>query len=121
VAVTGTTSASPAASATGTDHQTSRGAASSEQTQASDAASRPSKADTAPDISEAPKQKAVPAPFSLSYHFDEQTQRMILEARDPASGFVVFQMPPKYIIKQFTTSAGGTAAATRGAKLDNAI
>lgn len=125
MAVTGTGSASPAASATGTEQQNSRNAASAGQSPSSAAAARESTAAALPGASKVAKKAAaaqpVSPPFSLTYHFDEQTQRMILEARDPDSGFVVYQMPPKYIIKQFDASASGTVPSTRGGKLDNAV
>jgi hypothetical protein len=55
--------------------------------------------------------------FSLQY--DPETRRMFLEAREPVSGFVIFQMPPKYVIKQFSASIGRIEPA-RGAKVDSA-
>jgi hypothetical protein len=64
--------------------------------------------------SSAPKQ--APAVFGLTMHFDSDTQRMILEARDPSSGYVIFQMPAKYIVKQF--SSGSAFGSTRGASVN---
>ena len=55
--------------------------------------------------------------FTLT--FDTDTQRLILEARDPVTGFVIYQMPPKYVLKQLAAAA--SAASTRGAKVDSAI
>jgi hypothetical protein len=52
--------------------------------------------------------------FTLT--FDPDTQRMILEARDAATGFVIDQMPPRYVVKQFSTQA----AASRGTSVDDA-
>jgi hypothetical protein len=55
--------------------------------------------------------------FSLDY--DASTGRMILESREPVSGFIIYQMPPKYVIKQFTASVGDIAPA-RGAQVNSA-
>jgi hypothetical protein len=79
------------------------------------------------EASHAPAQAPdVPAPsaspesgigFSTSY--DPSTGRIILEAREPGSGFVIYRMPPKYVIKQFTASVAPVDAA-RGATVDSA-
>lgn len=55
--------------------------------------------------------------FTLA--FDPDTQRLILEARDPNSGIVIYQIPPKSAIKQLSTSA--SAAPQRGATVDSAV
>ncbi len=55
--------------------------------------------------------------FSLSY--DPSTGRMFLEAREPVSGFIIYQMPPKYVIKQFNATVNAIEPA-RGAKVDGA-
>jgi hypothetical protein len=55
--------------------------------------------------------------FSLSY--DPTTGRMFLEAREPASGFIIYQTPPKYVIKQFNATANAVELA-RGAQVDGA-
>ena len=60
--------------------------------------------------------KPAPAVFGLTMHFDSDMQRMILEARDPASGYVIFQMPAKYVLKQF--SANFHATTSRGASVN---
>ena len=36
---------------------------------------------------------------------DADTQRLILEARDPSSGIVIYQIPPKSAIRQLSSSA----------------
>ncbi|MGO8915003.1 MAG: hypothetical protein ACLQJR_03755 [Stellaceae bacterium] len=66
---------------------------------------------------------AAPSPpvaigFSLSY--DQATQRLVLEAREPGSGFVISQLPPGYVVKQFSASIGGIAP-VRGATVDSAV
>lgn len=55
--------------------------------------------------------------FTLA--FDPDTQRLILEARDPNSGIVIYQIPPKSAIKQLSSSAN--AASPRGATVDSAV
>lgn len=62
-----------------------------------------------------------PAPFALTQHYDQDTRRLILEARDPVSGFVIYQMPPKYVIKQFSASVSTSVAPARGARVDSAV
>lgn len=90
------------------------------------ALSRTSPPDAPPVQPAAPKAPEAPAPapptppaigFSLVY--DPGTGRMILEALEPDSGFVIYQMPPKYVIKQFVPSVAPIEAA-RGAKVDSA-
>lgn len=49
--------------------------------------------------------KPAPATFGLTLLFDNDTQRLILEARDPISGYVIYQVPAKYVIKQLSASA----------------
>lgn len=64
---------------------------------------------------------AAPSPpaigFSLSY--DAATQRLVLEALEPGSGFVISQVPPGYVVKQFSATVSGIAPA-RGATVDSA-
>lgn len=71
------------------------------------------------DAAKAPPPR--PAPFALTQHYDQDTRRLILEARDPVSGFVIYQMPPKYVIKQFSASVSTRVAPARGARVDSAI
>jgi hypothetical protein len=70
---------------------------------------------------EAPVQQVSAASgVGFTLNFDPDTQRMILEARDPSTGFVINSMPPKYVIKQFSSQGGGSSAAPRGTRLDDA-
>jgi hypothetical protein len=89
--------------------------------QARSRTSPPDAAPTHPVAAATPEVPAPPAPsaigFSLDY--DPGSGRMILEAREPVSGFVIYQMPPKYVIKQFTASVAPVEPA-RGAKVDSA-
>ena len=64
-----------------------------------------------------PKPPSTPPGFSL--HFDSDTQRMILEARDLITGYVIYQMPAKYVIKQLSTSA--QPAAPRGTAINRKL
>jgi hypothetical protein len=45
---------------------------------------------------------------------------MFLEARDPATGFVIDRMPAKYVATQFSAQSGVNAAASRGTRIDDA-
>jgi hypothetical protein len=63
--------------------------------------------------------KPTPPPFGLTEHFDDDMQRMILEARDPVSGYVIFQMPAKYVIKQH--SAIVHPVAPRGTSINRTL
>lgn len=71
----------------------------------------------APDVPAPPASSASAIGFSTSY--DPSTGRIILEAREPGSGFVIYRMPPKYVIKQFTASVGGIEPG-RGQRVDGA-
>ena len=62
-----------------------------------------------------------PPPFGFTLHYDDDLHRLILESRDPVTGFVIYQMPPKYIVKQFTATVSPGIAENRGASLDKAI
>ena len=63
--------------------------------------------------------KSAAPPFGFALHFDSDTQRMILEARDPVTGYVIYQMPAKYVIKQLSTSA--QPAAPRGTAINRKL
>ena len=65
---------------------------------------------------------AAPLPLSIGFalSYDAATQRLVLEAREPGSGFLISQVPPGYVVKQFTASIGGIAP-LRGAALDSAV
>jgi hypothetical protein len=54
-------------------------------------------------------------PLGFQVQFDPQTQQMIIEARDPASGFVVFQSPPQ---TAFSAINGSAPPRTRGQSID---
>jgi len=71
----------------------------------------------APDVPAASASPASGIGFSTSY--DPSTGRIILEAREPRSGFIIYQMPPKYVIKQFAASIGAIEPA-RGGRIDGA-
>jgi hypothetical protein len=73
-----------------------------------------------PDTAKAPASPAPPA-IGFTLHFDADMQRLILEVREPTDGFVIFQMPAKYVIKQFSASGGSTAPSPRGARVDSAV
>jgi hypothetical protein len=69
----------------------------------------------------APKfEAAAPAAFGLVLHYDQDMQRLILEARDSASGFVIFQIPQKYVTEQFATLPAN-GARVRGTSVDRAV
>jgi hypothetical protein len=72
---------------------------------------------TAPDASKPALPTATTIGFSLG--FDPSTGRMFLEAQEPDSGFVIYRMPPKYVVKQFNASIGDIAP-PRGTRIDSA-
>lgn len=119
MAVTGPSSTLPTASAVGTESLSPRSAPAS-----TDA---PSKAVTAtpatPEVADTPKAQPElgPSTFTFSVHYDLGTHRLILEARDPVTGFVIYQQPRKYILKQFSASVNAVIPPTRGGRLDNAV
>jgi hypothetical protein len=47
-------------------------------------------------------------------------QRLILEARDSASGFVIFQIPQKYVTEQLATLPT-SGPRVRGTSVDRAV
>ena len=102
---TQTSSISPVVRSPGTERQTVPSAA-------------PLSASSAAAPSVPPAAAAGAVGFTLT--FDPETQRMILEARDLATGFVIDQMPPKYVVKQFSAPAGVRATSPRGSRIDNA-
>jgi hypothetical protein len=55
-------------------------------------------------------------PYTL--HFDTEMQRFILEARDPVSGIVIFQMPPKSAFREMEATVGEAAGMRRGGSFD---
>jgi hypothetical protein len=81
-------------------------------------------ADQAQPVSTAAPEVPTPPPptptaIGFSLDFDPSTGRMFLEAREPVSGFIIYQMPPKYVIKQFTATVGSIEPA-RGAQVNSA-
>jgi hypothetical protein len=83
------------------------------------AAPVPTAAAAAPSATADSAAKAAAAPLGFALHFDSDTQRMILEARDPVTGYVIYQMPAKYVIKQLSTSA--QPAAPRGTAINRKL
>ena len=78
--------------------------------------------DAAPAPASAPKSpEPAPTAFGFALRYDRGMQRMLLEARDPLTGFVIFQMPAKYVIKQFADSAAPARDRVRGATVDSAV
>ena len=80
----------------------------------------PSDAAPAPAATSKPPE-ATPSAFGFALRYDHGMQRMILEARDPVTGFVIFQMPSKYVTKQFSSGASPAGESARGAKVDSAV
>jgi hypothetical protein len=76
---------------------------------------------TPPSVAVTPSSTPAPvlAPFGLTQHFDNDTHRLILEARDSISGYVIYQMPAKYVIKQLTASS--SLVAPRGASVNRSL
>jgi hypothetical protein len=60
------------------------------------------------------------AAFGLVLHYDQDMQRLILEARDPASGFVIFQIPQKSVAEQLAT-VRASGERVRGRGVDKAV
>jgi hypothetical protein len=73
-----------------------------------------------PAAPETPAPSASSAPIGFKLRYDQDTRRLILEARDPVSGFVIYQIPPKYVIKQFSARVGAVERA-RGGRVDSAV
>jgi hypothetical protein len=73
----------------------------------------------APDV---PQSQASPvsSPLGFSLHYDADMQRLILEVREPVTGYVIYQMPPKYVIKQFSATSS-TTAPRRGTRINSAV
>jgi hypothetical protein len=69
------------------------------------------------------KAESAPAPSSIGFtlHFDGDSQRLILEAREPVSGYVIVQIPPKYVVKQFSATVRTNLAPPRGRGVDAAV
>jgi hypothetical protein len=88
---------------------------------ARDAVAAPVAAPATAAVPDVPKALAPPTPKAIGFalHYDADMQRLILEVREPVTGYLIYQMPPKYVVKQFSASA--SAAAPRGARVDSAV
>ncbi len=62
-----------------------------------------------------------PSPIGFTLHYDGDLQRLILEAREPVSGYVIVQIPPKYVVKQFSATVRARVEPTRGQGVDDAV
>ena len=114
MSVTSTSSTLPLAPAAQTGRPAAESATKPGSSPAGEETRAPTPAQDEP-VSSAPTTTAIG--FSLSY--DPTTGRMFLEAREPVSGFVIYQMPPKYVIKQFNATVNAIEPA-RGAQVDGA-
>jgi hypothetical protein len=114
VSVTSTSSTLPLAPAAQSGRPATETAAKPGSSPAGEETRAPASAQDEP-VPSAPSSAAIG--FSLSY--DPTTGRLFLEAREPLSGFVIYQMPPKYVIKQFNATLNAIEPA-RGAQVDGA-
>lgn len=55
-------------------------------------------------------------PYQL--HYDVETQRFILEARDPKTGAIIISLPPQTALQQIQSSAAVTADSPLGHRVD---
>lgn len=55
-------------------------------------------------------------PYQL--HYDVETQRFILEARDPKTGAIIISLPPQTAFQQIQSSASATAPSPLGNRVD---
>ena len=62
-----------------------------------------------------------PSPIGFTLHFDGDSQRLILEAREPASGYLIVQIPPKYVVKQFSATVRAQVEPRRGQGINDAV
>jgi hypothetical protein len=65
--------------------------------------------------------RPAPSPIGFTLHYDSDLQRLILEARDPVSGYVIVQIPPKYVLKQFSAQDRAQFEGSRGNGVNDAI
>jgi hypothetical protein len=122
VAVTDTPSASPVAPTnlgSGRTPPASQTASPTASRAPDQGAGRAAPAAAAPPAASPPPAVPVPQPIGLTLSYDDATHRLVLEAREPGSGFVIARIPPSYVVKQFSASVGGIAPA-RGATVDSA-
>ena len=77
----------------------------------------------APASTDVAKAEPIPTPSAIGFtvHFDGDSQRLILEAREPASGYVIVQIPPKYVVKQFSATVRSNLEPSRGQGVDDAV
>ena len=80
---------------------------------------RTSAAPTPPGNESRLETPAAPA-FGLVLHYDRDIHRLILEARNPVSGFVVFQIPQKNAAEQLVKLHRSSGEA-RGASVDHSV
>jgi hypothetical protein len=106
-----TASALPIASTPASGRQAPETTSASEPT-------RPSAAAAAAPA--APQPLPAPQPIGFTQSYDEATQHIVLEAVEPGSGYVISQVPPGYVLKQFTASIGDIIPA-RGATVDSSV
>jgi hypothetical protein len=120
MAVIGTASSVPSASTVRTDPQAVRIPTASESPAPASTASPPSAAPSAgaTKLQPTPSDSSV---FRLSVHYDASAHRIILEARDPVSGVVVYQQPPQSAFKQLLASVSPLALSPRGGTVDAAV
>jgi hypothetical protein len=57
-------------------------------------------------------------PGGFSIRFDADMHRLVLQLRDPRTGLVTFQNPPKQVARQIEATANAIAAEPRGQTLD---
>jgi hypothetical protein len=86
--------------------------------QSSTVAAAPAAAGPAPALAHAPAPPPGPgnAPYQLSY--DAETQRYILESRDPVTGAIIFQLPPQTALGQIEASRSASAPTRLGRRVD---
>ena len=89
----------------------------------SDAATATSAARTTPapaPVAAPPPPPPVPAPIGFSLSYDAAAGSLVLQAREPGSGFLIAQIPPSYAVRLFSASIGPIAPA-RGGKVNSAV
>jgi hypothetical protein len=73
--------------------------------------------DNAATSSDAPAKPQAAPVFALSLQFDADTHRLIIEARNPLSGAIVFQVPSKSALQALTQPA--KSAVSRGKSVNS--
>ena len=61
------------------------------------------------------------APIGFTLRFDGDSQRLILEAREPVSGYLIVQIPPTYVVKQFSATVRANLEPSRCKGLNDAV